>query len=501
MTNILTEDEKTVLEYFFTNIDEPIYCMRRLPQSMQNYLYASISRFPDLRKRFLEVLKNEGVFEEVVKSIKTNKNVGQVMGKAVKFAEDRVADIYLERGHGSAGEGSFIFVVCEENPIYATAIQQDFFFPMTTMELSTRFSRAFNLERTYLDPVLMKSEFAEDIKKVLQRNFDLYNEGFKPLMDYYVEAGKKDDLSVKGSVLDSIRYCIPIAAYTGLVLGGNTRSIRHHFIRMLLNDDGFIKYYTKKSFEELSKISPQYFSNLTPDYDSIKRNQVLQQYADEMFKGKFIPTKENLTLIHSIPLEDQVLTQILYLFCNIPFLKILDKVSSLGNNEKKEIFEIATKNRKNRANPIRGFESRHLVFELETPWALWKDFKRNRMNLRFQQHMRGTAGFATPELIAGVKDFKKKYEDAMTETSELMERIHQKFGVMCRAAAAQASRKRYLLTMGPRQLTVLTELRTSGEGDKGYRRIASKMISLAKETNERLYSHIHDNFLQSKAKA
>ena len=48
--------------------------------------------------------------------------------------------------------------------------------------------------------------------------------------------------------------------------------------------------------------------------------------------------------------------------------------------------------------------------------------------------------------------------------------------------------------MGPRQLTVLGELRTSGEGDVGYRRIASKMIELAKEKNPRLFDHIKNNF-------
>ena len=115
------------------------------------------------------------------------------------------------------------------------------------------------------------------------------------------------------------------------------------------------------------------------------------------------------------------------------------------------------------------------------------------MNLRFHQDLRGLAGFDTPELVKE-SEIAKEYEKAQKKTSELVEKVYQKFGNLSRAIASQGSRKRYLLCMGPRQLTVLGELRTSGEGDKGYRKIASKMIELAKEKNPRLFGHIKNNF-------
>ncbi len=187
------------------------------------------------------------------------------------------------------------------------------------------------------------------------------------------------------------------------------------------------------------------------------------------------------------------LTQIIYPFCSLPFDDVYDKISSFNESEKKQLFELATLGRGNKKNPIRGFETRHLVFEIESPWALWKDFKRNRMNLRFHQDTRGLAGFDTPELVKE-SEIAKEYESAQRKTSELVEKIYQKFGNMSRIVASQGCRKRYLLCMGPRQLTVLGELRTSGEGDIGYRRIASKMIELAKEKNPRLFGHIKNNF-------
>jgi thymidylate synthase ThyX len=117
------------------------------------------------------------------------------------------------------------------------------------------------------------------------------------------------------------------------------------------------------------------------------------------------------------------------------------------------------------------------------------------MNLRFQQEMRGLAGYDIPELIKG-SEIEKDYKEAMQKTSDLVEKVFQKHGPLSKTVAAQGSRKRYLLCMGARQLTVLTELRTSGEGDKGYRRIASKMIEQAKDKNPRLFAHVKDNFKQ-----
>ena len=88
----------------------------------------------------------------------------------------------------------------------------------------------------------------------------------------------------------------------------------------------------------------------------------------------------------------------------------------------------------------------------------------------------------------------KDYTQAMEKTSDLIEKIWEKHGLLANTVAAQGSRKRFLMCMGPRQLTVLTELRTCGEGDKGYRKIASKIIDLAKEKNPRLFGHVNDNF-------
>ncbi|MDP2973774.1 MAG: FAD-dependent thymidylate synthase, partial [Candidatus Diapherotrites archaeon] len=214
--------------------------------------------------------------------------------------------------------------------------------------------------------------------------------------------------------------------------------------------------------------------------------------AESAFGKKFNPVKENVKMFFDLPMEETALAQILYPYCNIPFEELLEKVSGFKQSERKELFKIATEDRKNRQNPIRGIETRPIIFEIEAAWAMWKDLKRQRMNLRFHQEMRGQAGFDTPELIKG-SELEKEYNAAMQKTSELIEKVYQKYGALGKTVAAQGNRKRFLLCMGARQLTILTELRTSGEGDKGYRRIASKMIEMAKQEKPLLFGHIQDN--------
>ena len=484
-------DSNIVLNYFFTNPDKPIFSFRNLPPELQNYIYLGISRFPSVRERFLKILSDKNVLERVANNIRENKLTNMIPLDIVQFAAERNSDIYFKWGHGSSSEGASIFIISEQNPIYATEDQQDFYFPMTTMEFSTRYGTRFDIDHVYWDPTLMQSEFADEIKTVITKNFEIYKNGFDSVMQ--VASEKQKDEKTKLSALDAIRFIIPISAYTTIILGGNVRAVFEHFRKLATTDDNFMKYFVKESLKELSKVVSGYFEKLEPDKHIIERNKRLREYANEIFKKEFKPVKEDVQLFYGLPIEELTLTQIIYPFCNLPFNVVYDKISGFNENEKKQLFEIATLGRDNKKNPIRGFETRHLIFEIESPWALWKDFKRNRMNLRFHQDLRGLAGFDTPGLIKE-SDIAKDYENAQRKNSELVEKVYQKFGKMSRIAASQGCRKRYLLCMGPRQLTVLGEIRTSGEGDVGYRRIASKMIELAKEKNPRLFGHIKNNF-------
>ncbi len=486
-------DEELILERFFTNSEKPVFALRQMPPAVQSYFYMGVSRFPEMRERFVKMLKSKGCFEAVVKALKQGNGLEEALKPLAEFSAEKNAQIYFEFGHKSAAEGSSIFFVSEKNPLYATEVQQDFHFPMTTMEFSTRYAKKFSKDRVYYDPVLMKSEFGEEAKKAIEENLELYERGFDVLMQRVREGREKGELPEKVSALDSLRALIPLAAHTSVILGGNTRSVVDQFRKLLVCNDSFVQDYTKACIEEANKLMPEYFKELKADEAVIEREKRLRSLGEELFGKKFSPVNEDVKMFFELGTEEAALAQILYPYCSLPLEEVLGKVNGFGEKEKKEVFEAATKGRENRTNPIRGFETRPIVFEIESGWFLWKDFKRNRMNLRFQQEMRGLAGFEVPELIAG-SEIEKEYTVAMEKTSDLVEKVFEKFGALSKAVAAQGSRKRYLLCMGARQLTVLTELRTCGEGDKGYRRIASRMIELAKEENPRLFGHVKDNF-------
>lgn len=486
--------EETVLDYFFSNRDKPVFALKNMPPAVQSYFYMGVSRFPEMRQRFIKMLQDRGCLEAVAKAAEEGAKIEEAIKPLNDFSAEKNAQIFFEFGHKSAGEGSSIFFVSEQNPIYATEIQQDFFFPMTTMEFSTRYARKFGVDRVYWDPVLMKSGFAGEAKEVISRNLQLYENGFDLLMQRMQQQREKGDLPEKVSVLDSLRFLIPIAAHTAVILGGNTRSAIDHLRKLLGYEDSFVQEYAKACLAEAGRMMPEYFKGLKADQAAIEREKRLGAIAGQVFGKKFSAVKEDVKMFLDLPTEQLVLAQILYPYCNVPLEGILGKVNGFSEKEKAELLKAATVGRLDRSNPTRAFETRPIVFEIESPWALWKDFKRNRMNLRFHQPMRGKSGYAIPELIKE-SQIEKDYKNAMEKTSELVEKVFQKHGgVLSKTVAAQGSQKRYLLCMGARQLTVLAELRTSGEGDKGYRRIASKMIGLAKEKNPRLFGHINDNF-------
>jgi len=492
-------EEQAVLDYFFSNSDKPVFALKNMPAAVQSYFYMGVSRFPGMRERFVKMLQEKGCLEAVAKAVEGGAKIQEAIKPLNDFSAEKNAQIFFEFGHKSAAEGSSIFFVSEENPIYATEIQQDFYFPMTTMELSTRYSKKFGIDRVYWGPELMKTEFANEAKEVISRNLELYENGFELLMQRLQEQREKGDLPEKVSALDSLRFLIPIATHTAVILGGNTRSVIEHFRKLLGCEDNFVQEYAKACIAEASKIMPEYFAGLKADAAVVEREKRLKALGKGLFGKKFSPVKEDVKMFLDLPTEQIALAQILYPYCNATLEEVLGKVNGFSKKEKEETFNAATLGRQNRANPTRAFETRPIVFEIESPWALWKDFKRNRMNLRFHQPMRGKSGYAMPELVKE-SPIEKDYQKAMEKTSELIEKVFQKYGgVLSKTVAAQGNKKRYLLCMGARQLTVLAELRTSGEGDKGYRRIASKMIELAKEKNPALFRHINDNYKKAQA--
>ncbi|MFH0829673.1 MAG: FAD-dependent thymidylate synthase [Candidatus Aenigmatarchaeota archaeon] len=488
----MAQNEQTILDYFFTNPDKPIFALRNVPTPLQNYIYMGISRFPNVRERFLKVLGEHCDIGEVAKAINGSR-IEAALAPAMEFAAERNNDMYFNIKHGSSAEGASAFVVAENCPIYATENLQDFYWPMTTMEFSTRYAKRFDINHVYWDPKLMVSEFAEEARAVIARNFDLYEKGFEPVMEIVRQRLQGAELKETVSALDAVRCCIPIAAQTTILLGGNRRAVGEHFGKLLSTDDSYVKEYAKESLSELSKASPGFFENIQPDAHLMVRNNRLREYSNQLFRGRFEPVEETTTLCYNYPLEETAMAQILYPYCFVPFRKVFDKVSGFNETERKELFGIATEGRENRKPAIRGFETRPLIYEIETGWRLWKDFKRNRMNLRFHQDIRGLAGWETPDLIAE-SSVAKEYQETMKSTSNLMEKINDRHPGLARTVAAQGSKKRFLLCMGPRQFTYIGELRTIGEGDRGYRKIGSRMIELAKNENPRLFGHVKDSY-------
>ena len=488
----MENNEQIVLNHFFTNSDRPIFAIRNVPPALQNYIYTGISRFPSVRERFVKILGEKCDLAQLAAAIKENK-VDDALAGAVSFAAERNRDLYFNIKHGSSAEGASAFVVAENCPIYATEDLQDFYWPLTTMEFSTRYAKRFDINRAFWEPKVMNSELADEARTVITHNFELYQKGFEPVMEVVKAKLQGAELKETISALDALRCCIPLAAHTTIILGGNRRAVAEHFRKMLAIDDSFTSQYASTALQELSNADPGFFEGHQPDAQVIERNKKLRAHAEMLFGKRFEPVKETTVLHYNYPLEEVAMAQILYPYCTVPFKTVFDKVSILNDSERRELFDIATSGRDNRKNPVRGFETRHLVFEIETGWRLWKDFKRNRMNLRFHQDLRGLAGWETPDMIAE-SSIAREYETAMKATADLMEKVHSKFGGVSRTVGAQGSRKRFLLCMGPRQLTVLGELRTCGEGDRGYRRISSDMIRQAKEANPRLFGHIKDNY-------
>jgi hypothetical protein len=65
----MPSNEEAILEHFFTNSDKPIFALKNMPPAVQSYFYMGVSRFPEMRQRFIKMLQEKGCLEEVAKAV------------------------------------------------------------------------------------------------------------------------------------------------------------------------------------------------------------------------------------------------------------------------------------------------------------------------------------------------------------------------------------------------------------------------------------------------
>lgn len=512
-----TDDEKTVLLHFFTNIDKNVYCAT---DAMSSQLYAFLmgqySRTSySMRDRFLQlfedaqknlkegkITKDEFVsLEDLAESIRNDEN------KSLKYFNDKAA-VFLKKwgvdyGHNSLKDADRIrFAVENISEVFTKVIEAPFPTLGDFQEKSTRYV-SFSKESIIYSPKLESSKFGPKIKEYMEELMDLY-EKYLPIVKEVLVANRiinqedfkaKDafDRTLNAKAFDIVRYLLPTGVATSLGCGFSARTAESHISEMLSHPLEEVRLVAKSMQQEAIKVSPGLLTHVKEcEYLNIKRDKTLKltedifekSNLDEIHKG--IEDCNRVKLVSSDNIDNIIVASILYENARrkgVSFLDCQNRAEYMGNHLKEKIIAAELEDRGSFDRMSRTIIHGKIIFEFLTDIGAYRDYQRHRASPQLFQGMSAIQGYDYPEYLdlTGMDEFKKDYDEIMTKISELSREIVKEEPYEIEYVSALGHLLRTTFEMDPGQLAYIIELRTTPQGHHSYRRLFQEVYKIVQK--------------------
>jgi len=490
-------DERLVLDYFFTNVDSPIFATRNFHPEVWALMQARYSRSQGgLRESFLDLLReDERNFDLLVGELKKT-SAGEATKHATASAIQFMEKWVLGYGHSSIAEGAVVGLGLEGVSILATKVIEDNRLS-SFCEKSTRYV-SFNRGSFYLDETLKNSEFAGEIGEMLDYLFETYKKLHAPVLDYVKgvasleEGGSKVawERACGSRRFDAIRYLLPTCTKTSLGWTVNARQLSHAISKLLshplkeMNDIGeMLKAGGRKVLPSLLEFAEKK-SYVCDTQESMQS----YDFGGNDFDGE----KVKLVGVPENP-EDMIVASILYRFSNRPFDKIAREVAIMGDFDKERVLDSYLGKMGEFDYPMRELEHESFSFEIVMDYGAFRDLQRHRICTQTNPLFTADLGYDVPKdvVAAGVET---EYRLAMEKAKVVYDRVREKYPWEAQYLLPLGFRKRFLITMNLRELYHLIKLRTIPLAHDSYRRIAYRVYEILKERYPLLAKYIVCNY-------
>jgi len=491
-----SEEEKYLLEPFFTNLDRSVYAVTFLPPEVIGALSSRASRAKDdLRVIFLN---------EFIKPF-LNTDYGNSFLALVQFlhqhpfekifANPKAREFYL-KWLAQYGDDS-IAQMAGTHLIYASLSQiaikhfENQRIGIAPIEKSTRYvdySQKINNHYLYFTPPeIEKISLKAEYEKVMTGVFETYNLLYQKYLNYLKEKFPEEkEIVLKTKVFDTIRAILPLATLSQVSFFANGQAFEYLINRSLEHPLEEIRWAGKRAYEELSKIIPAFLRRIEKEEAKVYRQYLSQRTkrVEEVLKEinwqkETIKVDENIKLIEYDPDgENKVLAGLLYFSLKEPFEKILAKVKKLTLKEKEKILAKILSDRRFRWYKVpRAFENVYLRFEIVLNIGAWRDLQRHRMQTQYYQRFNIHNGFDVPsELIELNLD--KKFKETIFKMEDLFQKIEKIDSDIAQYSVSFAHRARFIQYQNLRQFFWEAELRTISQGHPDYRQIEKQKAKI-----------------------
>ena len=496
-----SNDDKKVLDFFFTNTDKPVFAAKNFHPEVWALMQARYSRSREgLRQSFLKLLKSDPEnFEKLKNEIeKTGGGINskQATEKAIQFMEKWV----LGYGHSSVAEGAVIGLGLEGVSILATKVIEDNRL-CSFIEKSTRYV-SFDNSSFYIDEILKTSKYYKNIKELLDFLFSTYLELHDPVLEYVKKTAQRDEKTplpaweraCAARRFDAIRYLLPTCTKTSLGWTVNARQLAHAISKLASHPLKEMNELGEEIKEEASNVLPSLlrFADKNPFFVETEKDMEEISETIEVRESN----EKAVTLVRGPENGDNTLiAAILYRYKKQPYSKIMEKVKQMSSEEKEKVFDTYLKKMGKFDYPMREFEHVLFMFDVVMDYGAFRDLQRHRICTQTNQVLTAGLGYDIPKDIekAGVAD---KYKKAMDKAKDVYNKISKKYPLQAQYILPLGFKKRFLLTMNLREVYHFVKLRTLPLAHESYRLIAYKVYEQMKEKYPLLSKYMVCNYTE-----
>jgi thymidylate synthase ThyX len=494
-----SEDERSLLSRYFTNLDGPVFALINLPEVVKGALFARYSRSSkSLRRLFLDEFVDE---LDVSGDTSLDATVG------LRRAEQLYERVFSEYGDDSVAQLGGVHLACEQSSNLLTKVLERGRL-MSYLEQSTRYipydTRLSTGHYRYIrEPSILESPLGARYVGEMDRMFDTYRE-LMPVLQAFVAqrtpapsgvSAMAHRQAVRATCLDALRGLLPAGSLSNVGIYGSGQSYELLLLRMRASRLPEAQLYAEMMIVELRKVIPSFLTRLERPERGGAWAEYLRAKEDEtgrVVRGLW-PVKApqpgaSVTLTDFDPDgENKVLAAICFPHSNLSGAELYSRVQKLGEDDRRALLRASVGERGNRRHrPGRALEATGYRFDVVADYGAFRDLQRHRLLTVEWQPLGTDLGYEVPELVeeAGLAG---PYADSLERSRALHDSLVRYFPEQSGYAVALAYHIRFSMQMNAREAMHVLELRSTPQGHPAYRQVAQEMHRLiAEEAGHRM---------------
>jgi thymidylate synthase ThyX len=484
-----TDDEADVLRRYFTNLDGPVFALVNLPEVVKGALFARYSRSPkSLRRLFLDEFVGD-------LEVEGDRSIDATMG--LDRAEELYEKVFFEYGDDSVAQLGGVHLACEQASNLLTKVLE-WGRLMSYLEQSTRYigydARLGGRYRFYRDPDVLAGPLGTRYVGDMDRMFDAYSSAVNTVTNHVRDTIQRDPddsefvyrQATRAKALDAVRGMLPAASLSNVGIYGTGQAFEALLLRMRAHPLPEAQRYADLMLHELRKVIPSFLRRVDlPDRGGrwseyfAETRGATAELVEQLFGGTPVDPAPEVALVDFDPeAEDKVLAAICYSHSNLPESVLLERVRSLGVDERAAVLRAYVGDRTNRRHkPGRAFERVDYRFDVLSDYGAFRDLQRHRMLTIEWQELTPNHGYTRPELVeeSGAGPL---FDETMGRSARLYDALRESHPRQASYAVSMAYRLRYVMQFNAREAIHLLELRSAPQGHPSYRRVALEMHRL-----------------------